>query len=194
MFSNFVLLNEVSCWVEHLWPLTYVVILRYDSILKRVFANILVAFRFEYISIYGLYFLKNFIFILLLSFSQPQCIKHNSPVLEITMGYNNHSHYVVIFSFYTCQLSQIMVCWLWCIWSHDTLPRFPILSCETKSACLVEHVRLLTYVVLLRYDWILKGVFANILVAFRVESKRWLTKAFIDKRMLASNMRIGMLR
>ena len=35
---------------------------------------------------------------------------------------------------------------------HDTLLRVPILSCKTKSAFIVEHVRLLTYVVLLRYD------------------------------------------
>ena len=48
---------------------------------------------------------------------------------------------------------------------HDALPFFPILIYKTKLACWEEHVRLPTYVVLLRNNPILKGVFANILVA-----------------------------
>ena len=57
-----------------------------------------------------------------------------------------------------------MLCSLWYTWTMTPSHFFPILSCKTKSACWVELVRLLTYVVLLRYDSILIRVFANILL------------------------------
>ena len=50
--------------MEHIRLLTYVVFLRYDSILKRVFVNILVAFRFEFMDYI---FVKNIVILLLSS-------------------------------------------------------------------------------------------------------------------------------
>ena len=58
--------TKSACWVEHARPLSYVVLFTYGSTLKRVFANILAAFCFEYKRLWTL-FSKNFIYILLLS-------------------------------------------------------------------------------------------------------------------------------
>ena len=122
--------TKSACWEECVRPLTYVVLLRHDSILKGVFANSLVAFRFEFRRLCNICF-KNFISILLLSCksvsvhkTQFASTRNNWVIATIAI----FSHIFILHMSAIANYGMLALMHL----DHDTLPCFPILSCKMK--------------------------------------------------------------